>query len=78
MAASTSRLSLAPSAGGSSPASSSRASSQQGVIVERPYNKTLRSEVALSSYAFLISEMIAYSQTRVDSIAELETRSVLS
>jgi trafficking protein particle complex subunit 5 len=38
------------------------------------YNKTLRTEVSLTAYAFLISEIISYSQSRVDSISELEAR----
>ena len=38
------------------------------------YNKTLRSEVSLSAYAFMISEIISYCQSRVDSIQELEAR----
>ncbi|KAL7409240.1 NO signaling/Golgi transport ligand-binding domain-containing protein [Mrakia frigida] len=46
----------------------------QGSILERPYNKTLRSEVSLSAYAFMISEVISYCQSRVDSISELEAR----
>ncbi|CDZ98728.1 Transport protein particle (TRAPP) complex subunit [Phaffia rhodozyma] len=48
--------------------------SQAGNILERPYNKSLRSEISLSAISFLISEIISYCQSRVDSIAELESR----
>ncbi|KAL2609209.1 hypothetical protein R1flu_027782 [Riccia fluitans] len=42
-------------------------------VVDRPLGKG-KNEVSLSAFAFLFSELVQYSQTRVDNIAELERR----
>ncbi|GJP38049.1 hypothetical protein CLOM_g22482 [Closterium sp. NIES-68] len=42
-------------------------------IVDRPLSRG-KSEVSLSALAFLFSEMVQYSQTRVNNIAELERK----
>ncbi|KAK9835153.1 hypothetical protein WJX81_001806 [Elliptochloris bilobata] len=42
-------------------------------IVDRPLAKG-KSEVSLSAFAFLFSELVQYSQTRVSNIGELERR----
>lgn len=44
--------------------------------LDRPLNKSKGLEVGLAAWAFLLAEIIAYSQTRVDSVSELEKRSV--
>jgi hypothetical protein len=43
-------------------------------ILDRPLNKTRGSEVALASWAFMFAEIVSYSQSRVDSVADLEQR----
>ncbi|WVF72310.1 hypothetical protein IAT40_007123 [Kwoniella sp. CBS 6097] len=43
-------------------------------ILDRPLNKTKGAEVAMSAWAFLFAEMVAYSQSRVDSVTDLEKR----
>ncbi|WWC69561.1 uncharacterized protein I206_103503 [Kwoniella pini CBS 10737] len=43
-------------------------------ILDRPLNKSKNSEIALSSWAFMFSEIISYSQSRVDSVTDLEKR----
>lgn len=43
-------------------------------ILERPLNKSKGSEVSLSAWSFLFAEIVAYSQGRVDSVADLEKR----
>lgn len=45
-------------------------------ILDRPINKSRGVEVGLPAWAFLFSEIVSYSQTRVDSVADLEKRSV--
>lgn len=45
-------------------------------ILERPINKTKGAEVAASSWAFMFAEIVSYSQSRVDSVADLEKRCV--
>lgn len=47
-------------------------------ILDRPINKTRGVEVGLPAWAFLYSEIVSYSQTRVDSVADLEKRCVAS
>ncbi|CAK9231652.1 unnamed protein product [Sphagnum troendelagicum] len=42
-------------------------------VVDRPLGKG-KTEVLLSAFAFLFSELVQYNQTRVDNIAELERR----
>jgi hypothetical protein len=42
--------------------------------LDRPLNKTKGAEVGLAAWAFLLAEIIAYSQTRVDSVSDLEKR----
>ncbi|KAG8781619.1 TRAPP subunit trs31 [Serendipita sp. 401] len=43
-------------------------------IYDRPLNKTKTSEVSLAAFAFLFSEMIQYTQKRVNGIADFERR----
>ena len=43
-------------------------------IVERPRDKARNAEVALASLAFLFSEMVGYTQSRVTGVTELEKR----
>ncbi|WVQ98621.1 hypothetical protein IAU59_005751 [Kwoniella sp. CBS 9459] len=43
-------------------------------ILDRPLNKTKGAEVAMSAWAFLFAEIVAYSQSRVDSVTDLEKR----
>lgn len=43
-------------------------------ILDRPINKSRGIEVGLPAWAFLFSEIVSYSQTRVDSVADLEKR----
>lgn len=52
----------------------STAPSQHVSILDRPLNKTRGAEVALPAFAFLLSEMVSYSQSRVDSVTDLERR----
>lgn len=47
-------------------------------IYDRSLNKTRTTEVSLSAYAFLFSEIIQYTQKRVNGIGDLERRSVSS
>ncbi|BEI85842.1 hypothetical protein CcaverHIS002_0601290 [Cutaneotrichosporon cavernicola] len=43
-------------------------------ILERPLNRTRTSEVSLAAWAFMLAEIISYSQSRVDSVNDLEKR----
>lgn len=43
-------------------------------ILDRPLNKTKGAEVSLGAFAFLLAEIIGYSQGRVDSVNDLERR----
>lgn len=43
-------------------------------ILERNLNRTKGAEVAASSWAFMFAEIVSYSQSRVDSVADLERR----
>lgn len=43
-------------------------------ILDRPLNRTRGAEVAQGSWAFMFAEIVAYSQSRVDSVADLEQR----
>lgn len=43
-------------------------------ILERPLNRTRGSEVSLAAWAFMLAEIISYSQSRVDSVNDLEKR----
>lgn len=45
-------------------------------ILDRPLNRAKGAEVSLGAFAFLFSEIVAYSQSRVDSVTDLERRSV--
>ncbi|KAK1924773.1 putative ER to Golgi transport-related protein [Papiliotrema laurentii] len=45
-----------------------------GGILDRPLNKTKGAEVALPAFAFMLSEIVSYSQSRVDSVTDLEQR----
>ena len=45
-------------------------------IYDRHLNKTRTTEVSLSAYAFLFSEIVQYTQRRVSGIADLERRCV--
>lgn len=42
-------------------------------ILDRPLPKT-KGEVSLSSFAFLFSEIVQYTQNRVTSVADLERK----
>ncbi|WVQ77979.1 hypothetical protein IAT38_000060 [Cryptococcus sp. DSM 104549] len=55
--------------GGATPAASAPQS-----ILDRPLNKTKGAEVGLAAWAFLFAEVVAYSQSRVDSVSDLEAR----
>eukprot|EP00252_Welwitschia_mirabilis_P020453 TRINITY_DN5018_c0_g1_i3.p1 TRINITY_DN5018_c0_g1~~TRINITY_DN5018_c0_g1_i3.p1 ORF type:complete len:214 (+),score=42.10 TRINITY_DN5018_c0_g1_i3:328-969(+) len=46
---------------------------QYANVLDRPLSKG-KQEVSLNAFAFLFSELVQYSQTRVDNIAELEHR----
>lgn len=54
-----------PASGASAPTTS---------ILDRPLNRTKGQEVSLSACAFLLAEAISYSQSRVDSVNDLERR----
>ncbi len=43
-------------------------------ILERPLNRTRASEVSLAAWAVMLAEIISYSQSRVDSVNDLEKR----
>lgn len=43
-------------------------------ILDRSLNRSKGVEVGLAAWAFLFSEIVAYSQSRVDSVADLEKR----
>ncbi|ADV20488.1 BET3 family protein [Cryptococcus gattii E566] len=43
-------------------------------IIDRPLAKTKGAEVAMGAWAFLFAEIVAYSQSRVDSVSDLEAR----
>jgi hypothetical protein len=43
-------------------------------ILDRNINKSRGAEVAMPAWAFLFSEIVSYSQTRVDSVTDLEKR----
>ena len=45
-------------------------------ILDRPLNKTRGAEVGLNAFAFLLAEIVSYSQSRVDSVTDLERRRV--
>ena len=47
-----------------------------GGILDRPLNRTRGAEVSLNAFAFLLSEIVSYSQSRVDSVTDLERRRV--
>ncbi|PNX78138.1 trafficking protein particle complex subunit 5-like protein [Trifolium pratense] len=46
---------------------------QYGNVLDKPLNKG-KTEVSLSAFAFLFSELVQYNQTQVDNIGELERR----
>jgi len=43
-------------------------------ILDRPLNRTKGAEVGLNAFAFLLAEVVSYSQSRVDSVTDLERR----
>jgi hypothetical protein len=43
-------------------------------IMDRPVNRMRGAEVGMAAWAFLYSGIVAYSQSRVDSVVELEKR----
>ncbi|WVQ71526.1 hypothetical protein IAR50_001065 [Cryptococcus sp. DSM 104548] len=43
-------------------------------IQDRPLGKTKSAEVGLGAWSFLFAEIVAYSQSRVDSVSDLEAR----
>ncbi|KAF9089561.1 TRAPP subunit trs31 [Mortierella sp. GBA35] len=80
-ASTTSRLSVMsmaaslPSVGGySSSASSIYAKRNTTNILERHLNKTRGTEVSVNAFAFLFSEMLQYTQKRVNGIQDLERK----
>ncbi|ODO03364.1 BET3 family protein [Cryptococcus wingfieldii CBS 7118] len=46
-------------------------------IQDRPLGKSKLAEVGLGAWSFLFAEVVAYSQSRVDSVSDLEARCVL-
>lgn len=46
-------------------------------IIDRPLNRSRGAEVSLGAWAFMFAEIVAYSQSRVDSVADLEKRCVV-
>lgn len=46
----------------------------RAAIYDRNLNKTRASQVSLSAYAFLFSEIVQYTQKRVSGIGDLERR----
>jgi hypothetical protein len=50
------------------------ASQQHGGILDRPLNRSKGSEVSSGAWAFLFGEIVSYSQSRVDSVTDLEKR----
>ncbi|KAH9836611.1 TRAPP complex subunit trs31 [Rhodofomes roseus] len=73
-AASSTRFSLpsAPSINTTAPAS--KPAPPRQTIYDRPLNKTRAAEVSASAFAFLFSEMVQYTQKRVNGINDLERR----
>ncbi|CAG8529548.1 13907_t:CDS:2 [Ambispora leptoticha] len=51
-------------------------SSKRASIVDRNLNKTKATEVGLSAFAFLFSEMLQYAQKRVHGIQDLERKQI--
>lgn len=47
---------------------------QQGGILDRPLNRSKGSEVSSGAWAFMFAEIVSYSQSRVDSVTDLEKR----
>ncbi|OWZ56860.1 BET3 family protein [Cryptococcus neoformans 125.91] len=43
-------------------------------IIDRPLAKTRGAEVAMGAWAFMFAEIVAYSQSRVNSVSDLEAR----
>ncbi|WWD15816.1 hypothetical protein CI109_100240 [Kwoniella shandongensis] len=62
--------------GGAAPASGGGGGGTGGPvnILERPLNKTKGAEVGMGAWSFLLAEVVAYSQSRVDSVHDLEAR----
>lgn len=50
--------------------------SGKGELLDRNLNKTRGAEVSVGAWAFLFGQIVSYSQDRVDSVADLEKRSV--
>jgi hypothetical protein len=50
---------------------------QNGGILDRPLNKSKGAEVSMGAWAFMFAEIVSYSQSRVDSVTDLEKRFVL-
>lgn len=46
-------------------------------ILDRPLNRTRGAEVGMATWAFLFAEIVSYSQSRSDSVDDLEKRSVM-
>lgn len=47
-------------------------------ILDRPLNRTKGAEVGMGAWAFLFAEIVSYSQSRSDSVDDLEKRYVLA
>jgi hypothetical protein len=43
-------------------------------VIDHPLNRTRGAEVGLGAWAFMFAEIVSYSQSRVDSVADLEKR----
>mmetsp|Transcript_10552 Transcript_10552/g.17259 ORF Transcript_10552/g.17259 Transcript_10552/m.17259 type:complete len:192 (+) Transcript_10552:34-609(+) len=48
--------------------------SKQPNVLDRPLAKTTKSEISISAFALLFSEIVQYSQTRVTKVQELERK----
>ncbi|KAF8320543.1 TRAPP complex subunit trs31 [Cantharellus anzutake] len=79
--ANTSRFSVATSTSGpavphpiSTTATNASAAKARSAIYDRNLNKSRMSQVSLSAYAFLFSEIVQYTQKRVSGIGDLERR----
>jgi hypothetical protein len=46
----------------------------QSTILDRPLNRSKGGEVGMGAWAFLFGEIVSYSQSRVDSVTDLEKR----
>ncbi|KAH9920274.1 NO signaling/Golgi transport ligand-binding domain-containing protein [Fomitopsis serialis] len=73
-AASSTRFSLPSAPSISTNAGASKPAAPRQTIYDRPLNKTRAGEVSASAFAFLFSEVVQYTQKRVNGINDLERR----